>query len=92
MKLNKHLAIHSDVHALLPVLPLEESFPYTIRIVSEILESNGSTSMASVCGGTLALMDAGVPMTRPVAGTGGRGISLVGHHEILIPLIAAALP
>ena len=50
------------------VLPDEEEFPYTIRIVSEILESNGSSSMATVCGGTLALMDAGVPIKAPVAG------------------------
>lgn len=54
--------------ALESVLPEEERFPYTIRIVSEILESNGSSSMASVCGGTLSLMDAGVPIKRPVAG------------------------
>lgn len=54
--------------ALLSVIPDEESFPYTIRIVSEVLESNGSTSMASVCGSTLALMDAGVPIKAPVAG------------------------
>ena len=54
--------------ALLNVLPNEASFPYTIRLVSEILESNGSTSMASVCGSTLALMDAGVPISSPVAG------------------------
>jgi polyribonucleotide nucleotidyltransferase len=50
------------------VIPSKETFPYTIRIVSDILESNGSSSMASVCGGTLSLMDAGVPITRPVAG------------------------
>jgi polyribonucleotide nucleotidyltransferase len=50
-----------------PMLPIE-NYPYTIRVTSEIMESNGSTSMASVCGGTLALMDAGVPMIRPVAG------------------------
>jgi polyribonucleotide nucleotidyltransferase len=50
------------------VLPSPEKFPYTIRVVSDILESNGSSSMASVCGGTLALMDAGVPITHPVAG------------------------
>ncbi|HEY3762100.1 MAG TPA: polyribonucleotide nucleotidyltransferase [Verrucomicrobiae bacterium] len=50
-----------------PMLPLKE-YPYTIRITSEVMESNGSTSMASVCGGTLALLDAGVPMIRPVAG------------------------
>jgi polyribonucleotide nucleotidyltransferase len=54
--------------ALLPVLPAEEEFPYTIRIVSEILESNGSTSMATVCGGSLSLMDAGVPVSAAVAG------------------------
>lgn len=54
--------------ALLPVIPKEEEFPYTLRIVSEILESNGSTSMATVCGGSLSLMDAGVPITAPVAG------------------------
>ncbi|HLS88085.1 MAG TPA: polyribonucleotide nucleotidyltransferase [Sphingobacteriaceae bacterium] len=54
--------------ALLPVLPDEETFPYTIRLVSEVLESNGSSSMASVCGSTLALMDAGVPLAAPVAG------------------------
>jgi polyribonucleotide nucleotidyltransferase len=54
--------------ALLPVLPSESDFPYAIRLVSEILSSNGSTSQASVCGSTLALMSAGVPITRPVAG------------------------
>jgi polyribonucleotide nucleotidyltransferase len=54
--------------ALLPVIPKEEEFPYTIRIVSEVLESNGSTSMATVCGGSLSLMDAGVPAKAPVAG------------------------
>lgn len=54
--------------SLLPVVPPEDEFPYTIRIISEILESNGSSSMASVCGGCLALMDAGVPLIAPVAG------------------------
>ena len=54
--------------ALQAVLPSPDKFPYTIRLVSEILESNGSSSMASVCGGTLALMDAGVPIRHPVAG------------------------
>ncbi|WP_304171739.1 polyribonucleotide nucleotidyltransferase [Limnochorda pilosa] len=54
--------------ALLPVIPPEEDFPYTIRVVSEVLSSNGSTSQASVCGSTLALMDAGVPIRKPVAG------------------------
>jgi len=54
--------------ALLPVIPSEKEFPYTIRLVSEVLESNGSTSQASICGSTLALMDAGVPIKAPVAG------------------------
>ncbi len=54
--------------ALRPLLPIKENFPYTLRIVSEITESNGSSSMATVCGTSLALMDAGVPMPRPVAG------------------------
>ncbi len=54
--------------ALIPVLPKDESFPYTIRVVSEVLGSNGSSSQASVCGSTLSLMDAGVPITAPVAG------------------------
>jgi polyribonucleotide nucleotidyltransferase len=54
--------------SLVPMLPSEEEFPYTVRIVSDILESNGSSSMASVCGGALALMDAGVPLKSPVAG------------------------
>jgi polyribonucleotide nucleotidyltransferase len=54
--------------ALAKILPAEKDFPYTLRIVSEVLESNGSSSMASVCGGTLSLMDAGVPIKTPVAG------------------------
>ncbi|MBA3420561.1 MAG: polyribonucleotide nucleotidyltransferase, partial [Thermoleophilaceae bacterium] len=54
--------------ALLPVVPSQEEFPYTLRVVSDILESNGSSSMASVCGSSLSLMDAGVPIKRPVAG------------------------
>ncbi len=54
--------------ALVPVLPSEEEFPYAIRVVSEVLSSNGSTSQASICGSTLALMDAGVPIKKPVAG------------------------
>ncbi len=54
--------------ALLPVIPSKEEFPYTIRVVSEVMSSNGSTSMASVCGSTLALMDAGVPIKAPVSG------------------------
>ncbi|MDE2727135.1 MAG: polyribonucleotide nucleotidyltransferase [Gemmatimonadota bacterium] len=55
-------------HAIAPVIPSEDAFPYTIRIVSEILESNSSSSMATVCGATLSLMDAGVPIKSPVAG------------------------
>jgi polyribonucleotide nucleotidyltransferase len=54
--------------ALMPMMPSEEQFPYTVRIVSDILESNGSSSMASVCGGSLSMMDAGVPLKAPVAG------------------------
>ncbi|MDP2605438.1 MAG: polyribonucleotide nucleotidyltransferase [Deltaproteobacteria bacterium] len=65
--------------ALLPVLPAEEGFPYTIRIVSEILESNGSSSMATICGGSLALMDAGVPVAAPVAGI-AMGLIKEGEH------------
>jgi polyribonucleotide nucleotidyltransferase len=65
--------------ALLPVLPVDENFPYTIRIVSEILESNGSTSMASVCGGSLSMMDAGVPLKAPVAGI-AMGLIKEGEH------------
>jgi len=60
-----------------PMLPLKE-YPYAIRITSEIMESNGSTSMASVCGGTLALMDAGVPLIRPVAGI---SVGLCSEHD-----------
>ena len=64
--------------ALTPVLPHEDDFPYTIRVVSDILESNGSSSMATVCGGSLALFDAGVPMLAPVAGV---AMGLVKREE-----------
>ncbi len=70
-------------NALLPMIPDEKEFPYTIRLVSEVMSSNGSTSMASVCGSTLALMDAGVPIKRPVAGiamgliTGGDKVAVL---------------
>lgn len=64
--------------ALLPVIPKEEDFPYTIIAVSEVMSSDGSTSMASTCGSTLALMDAGVPITRPVAGI---AMGLVSDNE-----------
>ncbi len=64
--------------ALLPVIPDVEEFPYAIRVVSEILTSNGSTSMASVCGSTLSLMDAGVPLRKPVAGI---AMGLIINHD-----------
>ncbi len=54
--------------ALAPLLPSDTDFPYAVRVVSDIMESNGSSSMASVCGGSLALMDAGVPLKSPCAG------------------------
>ena len=54
--------------SLLPVIPSEDDCPYTLRVVSDILESNGSSSMATVCGASLALMDAGIPLKSPVAG------------------------
>ena len=70
--------------ALEPVLPAEESFPYTIRVVSEALSSNGSTSMGSVCGSTLALMDAGVPIKAPVSGVAmGLITDASGRYKIL---------
>ncbi|MBN1137350.1 MAG: polyribonucleotide nucleotidyltransferase [Anaerolineae bacterium] len=69
--------------ALRSVLPPEEEFPYTIRVVSEVLSSNGSTSMASVCGSTLSLMDAGVPITSPVAGIAMGLIIEDGQYAIL---------
>jgi polyribonucleotide nucleotidyltransferase len=70
--------------ALVPVLPSETDFPYTIRLVSEVLSSNGSTSMASVCGSTLSLMDAGVPIKAPVAGIAmGLVMGADGKHAIL---------
>ena len=59
---------HLAHRSLMPMIPSREAFPYTIRVVSEILESNGSSSMATVCGGTLSLLHAGVPMKKPVAG------------------------
>ncbi len=69
--------------ALVPVLPPEDVFPYTLRLISEVLESNGSSSMASVCGSTLALMDAGVPIKKHVAGI-AMGLILHGKkHAIL---------
>jgi polyribonucleotide nucleotidyltransferase len=75
--------------ALEPMLPGEESFPYTLRIVSDITESNGSSSMASVCGGTLALMDAGVPLKSPVAGV-AMGLVMEGNRYAILTDIAGA--
>ncbi|MCU1294205.1 MAG: polyribonucleotide nucleotidyltransferase [Bryobacterales bacterium] len=75
--------------ALSPVIPDEKSFPYTLRIVSDILESNGSSSMASVCGGTLSLMDAGVPILAPVAGI-AMGLVLEGDSYAVLTDIAGA--
>lgn len=69
--------------ALYPVIPLEEDFPYTIRIVSDALESNGSTSMGSVCGSCLALMDAGVPVKAPVAGV---AMGLIAEENVFTVL------
>jgi polyribonucleotide nucleotidyltransferase len=69
--------------ALEPVLPSEEVFPYTIRLVSEVLSSNGSTSQASVCGSTLSLMDAGVPIKAPVAGV-AMGLMKEGDNVVVL--------
>ncbi len=69
--------------ALKPVIPGKDVFPYTLRIVSEILESNGSSSMATVCGGTLAMMDAGVPIKEPVAGI-AMGLIKEGNDVIIL--------
>jgi polyribonucleotide nucleotidyltransferase len=69
--------------AILPILPSNEKFPYTIRIVSEVLESNGSSSMATVCGSTLSLMDAGVPIKAPVAGI-AMGLILEGENVAVL--------
>jgi polyribonucleotide nucleotidyltransferase len=69
--------------ALLPVIPSEEEFPYTIRLVSEVLESNGSSSMASTCASTLSLMDAGVPIKAPVSGV-AMGLVKEGEHYTIL--------
>jgi polyribonucleotide nucleotidyltransferase len=73
--------------ALVPMIPDQEQFPYTIRVVSDILESNGSSSMASVCGSSLSLMDAGVPLIRPVAGI-AMGLIKEGDDVIILTDIA----
>src|SRR5205809_2011317 len=75
--------------ALESVLPDESIFPYTLRIVSDITESNGSSSMASVCGGVLSLMDAGVPLKRPVAGV-AMGLVMEGNRYAILSDIAGA--
>ncbi len=75
--------------ALAAILPPQEEFPYVIRIESNITESNGSSSMASVCGGCLAMMDAGVPIKRPVSGI-AMGLILEGDkHAILSDILGA---
>jgi polyribonucleotide nucleotidyltransferase len=77
--------------ALLPMVPGEDTFPYTIRVVSDILESNGSSSMATVCGGSLAMMDAGIPLKTPVAGV-AMGLIMdekTGRHAILTDIAGA---
>jgi polyribonucleotide nucleotidyltransferase len=73
--------------SLLPLMPDEDQFPYTIRLVSDILESNGSSSMASICGGALALMDAGVPLSAPVAGV-AMGLVKEGQNYAVLSDIA----
>lgn len=76
--------------AILPMIPTKDEFPYTIRLVSEILSSNGSTSMASVCGSTLALMDGGVPIKKPVAGAAmGLMQNEKGEYKVLTDLQGA---
>ena len=74
---------HLAERALVPVLPAKEDFPYTLRLISEVLESNGSSSMASVCGSTLALMDAGVPIREHVAGV-AMGLVLKGDKYAIL--------
>jgi polyribonucleotide nucleotidyltransferase len=75
--------------ALLPVVPSAEEFPYTLRLVSEVLSSNGSTSMASVCGSTLSLMDAGVPIKAPVAGIAMGLVHAEGRYTTLTDILGA---
>ncbi len=75
--------------ALLPVIPPAEDFPYTLRLVSEVLSSNGSTSMASVCGSTLSLMDAGVPVKSPVAGIAMGLVYAEGGYTTLTDILGA---
>ncbi len=73
--------------ALKPVLPQDDSFPFTLRVVAETMESNGSSSMAAVCGGSLSLMDAGVPVTAPVAGVAMGLIKEEGEYLVLTDIL-----
>ena len=73
--------------SLAPMVPSKEAFPYTIRVVSEIMESNGSSSMASVCGGTLSMLHAGVPMKKPVAGIAMGLITDGGRYAVLSDIL-----
>ncbi len=75
--------------SILPIMPSEEAFPYTVRVVSDIMESNGSSSMATVCGGVLSLMDAGVPIKSPVAGV-AMGLVKEGESYAILTDIAGA--
>ncbi|MCB1052161.1 MAG: polyribonucleotide nucleotidyltransferase [Acidobacteria bacterium] len=75
--------------ALAPVVPFNDKFPYTVRLVSDILESNGSSSMASVCGGSLAMLDAGVPLVKPVAGV-AMGLVMEGDNYAVLTDIQGA--
>ncbi|HSG29222.1 MAG TPA: polyribonucleotide nucleotidyltransferase, partial [Candidatus Krumholzibacterium sp.] len=73
--------------SLLPMIPSDEQFPYTIRVVSDIMESNGSSSMATVCGGSLSLMDAGVPIAKPVAGVAMGMVMEGGNFAVLTDIL-----
>jgi polyribonucleotide nucleotidyltransferase len=75
--------------SILPIMPTEENFPYTVRVVSDIMESNGSSSMATICGGVLSLMDAGVPIKAPVAGV-AMGLVKEGDAYAILTDIAGA--
>ena len=75
--------------SVVPVLPSRDTFPYTIRVLSEIMESNGSSSMASVCGATLSLMDAGVPIRNPVAGIAMGLVSENGRSVVLTDILGS---
>lgn len=78
---------HLAERALADMIPEQKEFPYTVRIVSEVLESNGSSSMASVCGGSLALMDAGVPGVKPIAGVAMGLVAEQGQQEVLTDIL-----